>query len=165
MAYISKKGFTLIELLVVIAIIGVLSSIALVSLSTARTKAQIAKAQSELTSIRSAIAMLNNDTESDPAHNNIRQCAQDPEAYVDSCAAGLVCTDGNFPNWKGPYLPTAMRDPWGTYYYYDGDYICGAGVTGCNGLTSTVRVIQSLGPNKVQNYTSGDDIVIPLCAS
>lgn len=47
----AKRGFTLIELLVVIAIIGILSSVVLASLNTARSKGTDAKIQSEIRSI------------------------------------------------------------------------------------------------------------------
>jgi prepilin-type N-terminal cleavage/methylation domain-containing protein len=47
-----KRGFTLIELLVVIAIIGILSSVVLASLNTARNKGANAAVKSNLNNIR-----------------------------------------------------------------------------------------------------------------
>ena len=49
-----NKGFTLIELLMVIAIIGLLSTIVLNSLSSARNRGSDAAVKSNLNSIRSA---------------------------------------------------------------------------------------------------------------
>ncbi len=55
MIKIKNRGFTLIELLVVIAIIGILSSVVLASLNTARQKGRDARRISDLKQIRTAI--------------------------------------------------------------------------------------------------------------
>lgn len=58
---IYKRGFTLIELLVVIAIIGILSSVVLASLSSARLKGADSKIKSELSSIRTEAELFHDD--------------------------------------------------------------------------------------------------------
>jgi len=56
-----RNGFTLVELLVVIAIIGMLSSVVLGSLNSARGKARDARRKSDLTTLRSAFALVADD--------------------------------------------------------------------------------------------------------
>lgn len=53
----AKKGFTLIELLVVIAIIALLSSVVLVSLSTSRTRGEMAKMIGDYRSVANSLEL------------------------------------------------------------------------------------------------------------
>ncbi len=59
-----EKGFTLIELLVVIAIIGILSSVVLASLNTARGKGSNAATKSNLANARAQAELYNETTSS-----------------------------------------------------------------------------------------------------
>ncbi|MEK7567725.1 MAG: type II secretion system protein [Patescibacteria group bacterium] len=58
------RGFTLIELLVVIAIIGILSSVVLASLNTARDKGANAAIKSNLANMRAQAEIIYDDTNS-----------------------------------------------------------------------------------------------------
>jgi general secretion pathway protein G len=57
----TKKAFTLIELLVVIAIIGILTTIAVISLNNARAKARDAKRIADMKQVQTALELFFND--------------------------------------------------------------------------------------------------------
>ena len=96
-----KKGFTLIELLVVIAIIGVLASIVLASLNTARKKSRDTRRVADMNQAKLAL-----------------------ELYFDSNRNYPVTpsTQGNAPAGLTPtYIATWPSDPvGGAGYHYDG---------------------------------------------
>jgi len=62
----TKKGFTLIELLVVIAIIGILSTLAVVSLQNARKSARDAKRIADVRQMQTALELYYNDWQTYP---------------------------------------------------------------------------------------------------
>ncbi|MBU0707788.1 prepilin-type N-terminal cleavage/methylation domain-containing protein [Patescibacteria group bacterium] len=67
----NKKGFTLIELLVVIAIIGLLSTLAIVSLNTAREKSRDSKRASDMRVIQSGVELYINETGMAPSADDL----------------------------------------------------------------------------------------------
>ncbi len=66
-----QKGFTLIELLVVISIIGILSTLAVVSLNDARAKARDAKRISDVKQVQTALELFLADRNGYPAGNDL----------------------------------------------------------------------------------------------
>lgn len=78
----SLKGFTLIELLVVIAIIGLLSSLAVVSLNSARIKARDALRMADMSEMRTAVNLYYSDHDKYPICGTINSSATDYGADV-----------------------------------------------------------------------------------
>lgn len=99
-----SKGFTLIELLVVISIIGMLSSIVLASLNSARAKSRDANRIETLKQIQNAL-VLYYDTAGHyplPGGNN----------WVASCfVSGNWIPDAGNYNWSAGYIPSQAHDP------------------------------------------------------
>jgi len=92
----NKKGFTLIELLVVIAIIGILSSVVLASLNTARGRGNLAKMKAQLAGAR-ASAELYYDTYNGYAAGT---CAAIPTGMFADANSGLnqYADTDNYPS-------------------------------------------------------------------
>ncbi|MCR4334277.1 MAG: type II secretion system GspH family protein [Patescibacteria group bacterium] len=91
----NNRGFTLIELLVVIAIIGILSSVVLASLSSARAKARDAKRLSDIRQIQTALEMYyssNNSSYPNPGWGWRSECNGWGGFASDNVIPGLVPT-------------------------------------------------------------------------
>lgn len=93
-----ERGFTLIELLVVIAIIGLVASVVLVSLDTARAKARDARRSEDLENIRLALELYYNDYGSYPVTS----------PRFDTCNGDW---DPTFQSILAPYISVLPVDP------------------------------------------------------
>lgn len=170
----SQRGFTLIELLVVIVIIGILATISVATFSGYFDKARAAHAQAELAQINKDLIRLTLDTGLLPGAQDANICVHNNEVNLEDCEAGLYCTDGSFPNWRGPYSRVDYLDPWGNRYIFDPDTHCTFGANNPNGCEpydgEIVRSILSPGPDGEYGSTSQptltyDNIVLVLCHS
>jgi type II secretion system protein G len=104
----NKAGFTLIELLVVIAIIGLLASVVLVSLNSARAKARDAKRRGDLKQLATALALYYNE-------NNAYPTTGGASAYRGNCPTfgsyGTSGPTGWIPSLSPTYLAVLPLDP------------------------------------------------------
>lgn len=132
-ARLYKSGFTLIELLVVISIIGVLSTIAMISLSGARAKARDARRLSDMEQIRNALELYKLDHGEYPEENSSggdwEISHEDGGAFIEALKAG-----GYFPNGT-PLDPVNSN---GKYFYY---YVYPAGYSGCPAASGDYYVL------------------------
>ncbi len=111
------EGFTLIELLVVIAIIGLLSSVVLASLNTARGRARDAKRFSDLEQVRTALEMYYADHGQYPVQSSWKGTS-------DGCYGGTADPNAAIPGLAPTYIPVVPEDPSpagsGCYLYRSG---------------------------------------------
>ncbi len=143
-----QKGFTLIELLVVISIIGILSSVILASLNSARLKAQLTKIKADAHSIEvqiSAKRLELGNTTGQITGNYCSDCAFRNSLPLNdaSNAAGLIILNNN---WSKLGFSNPPLDPWGNPYVFDEN----EGESGGCGYDT----FHSTGPNGILDYPS-----------
>ena len=108
----NKKGFTLVELLVVIAIIGLLSTLAIVALGSAREKARDSKRLSDLRQIQTALELSYTENSAYPIATDL--LLGDPAATGCLDATGFVAA-----GCANAFMGLVPEDPGANSYVYN----------------------------------------------
>ncbi|MBU1557376.1 prepilin-type N-terminal cleavage/methylation domain-containing protein [Patescibacteria group bacterium] len=164
-----NKGFTLIELMVVIAIIGLLSSVVLASLTSARNRARYTKTQVEIRDFIKAVIIARGETPTtllgitgsgcsgcSCRTGDIRNIAETSSCYLGWFNA-LVdvqnATDGVVAG-----LDRMTRDPWGSPYVLDENQ-------GESGNCTRLDNIRTVGADGTFGTSDDQSYSIPLSPS
>lgn len=109
---LKRSGFTLIELLVVISIIGLLATLMMANLTSARGRARDAQRKSDLKNISTALRLYYNDRGSFPAGSSGNIVACSSYTTPVSCNWGSAWAVGTTT-----YMQILPRDPITTQSY------------------------------------------------
>jgi prepilin-type N-terminal cleavage/methylation domain-containing protein len=117
----NKRGFTLIELLVVIAIIGILSSVVLASLNSARQKSRDSRRVADVKQIQNALELYYDASSTYPAALSslaptyISAVPTDPQtqsaySYASLTSASAACTPSGSTKCPSYVLMAGLED-------------------------------------------------------
>lgn len=108
-----RKGFTLIELLVVISIIGFLTTLAVVSLNTARTKSRDGKRLADMKSLQTAMELCLNSNSGtyEGSYANCCTAAAVGHVRVSACGGNLSSYITSLANFIDPSNSTTACAP------------------------------------------------------
>ncbi len=141
----NKKGFTLIELLVVIAIIGLLSTLAVVALGSAREKARDSKRLSDLKQIQTALELYYTDNSVYPAVDPMQALGNGNYACLN--ASGFAAT-----GCATPYMSIVPTDPGtGSYIYRSPSGTAYTIVTSLEGTVNGLQGAIQASPSGIQS--------------
>ncbi len=161
-----NKGFTLIELLVVIAIIGLLSTLAVVSLNNARIKARDARRQSDLKQIATAMELYYSNNNRYPVNSGTLATGACGTAAVvavtETAGIDRMCATGGITDASQTYLGAIPQDPNtanGAYYFEANTTAGSEGTNYCmyatlEATTGTIFKCTSLGSCAIASSTA-----------
>src|SRR5512140_33621 len=101
----ARQGFTLVEMLLVLVILGVLAAIVYPKVAGRGEQARVTSTQTQISAFKTALDAFEVDNGYYPrGRNGLGDLVQKPRDAV---------------NWRGPYLESIPKDPWGNDYLYE----------------------------------------------